>query len=732
MTERASFASVAFVAALVILASPGDTAGQEGAPLFLVDSETQIGSVGFAFPEGRTLDPGDLRRQISLEGPGPLFNIRSVLGKLPLIPSPSRARFDPPSLLRDVIRLERYYRDQGFPDVSVSYEVILDDEANRVDVGYVVTEGPPLLLDSILVEDPDGRRMEDVLVEELRPSWRAFVAEQAAERGTRLSSGTRARFQDRISAWLRDRGYPHASSTSTMEALDEAENGTSARLRVTVESGPRMRVGALRVEGNRRLAENVLLREVPLQEGDWFSRARLAEGQSELFGLDMVRVAVVGTAPDSVRDEDTSDERVAVRIRVTEGSLHLLSSRLGWGSGSGISGDVSWSHRDFLGGARTLEIATEARTGYLAPEATATRRYGVSASLRQPWLGDRRVEGVLRPFVEYRDDLRDESVQWGTELSALYRRGTRRSVTLRYSLTARRVIEAKAGAVVGQDFNFLDVLTSVDTLDLDRRTSRFSAIGQWSRAPQGGEGPHHDWNVFSSAEVAGPPVLSTVEYGKLVGQVGGYLPLGRSLGVRARIGGGRVLPFGLSVPAPDGSDRLEVYIKLRDAVLTAGGSQDVRGWGTDLLGPKAPDFGFVDGSAAPTSRYLPLGGLARWSGSMQLETPLPLLGGAHGVHAFLDGGRVWTPDGRFLPTGGALLEDQLGTRARWGTGVGVSIGTPVGAVQLDVGYKLNPSALDVRDPRAVGQALLEGRPVTDVPVRPIQRWHLHLSLGGIS
>ena len=726
MTERRS-AILGLLTGLGLLVLPGLASGQEGAPLFLVNSGTEIGSVSLVFTEGRTLDRGPLRRQIALEGPGPLFGFRSMLGRLPLVPSPTRDRFDPPSLLRDVVRLERYFRDQGFPDVSVSYEVVLDEAANRVSIEYLVTEGPPLIADSIVVEGPEGRSMEDVVAAELRASWMDFETELSEQRGVRLSSGNRARMQDGIAGWLRDRGYPNASTTASLESRATADEVTPATLRVSVAPGTRMRVGSVRVEGNARLAENVLLREVPLQEGDWFSRARLSEGQSELFGLDMVRIAVIGTEPDSL-----ADDRVAVRIRVSEGSLHLLSSRLGWASSSGVSGDVSWSHRDFLGGARTLEISTQARTGYLAPEATAARRYGLSVSLRQPWLGDRRVEGVLRPFVEYRDDLRDESVEWGSEVSALYRRGARRSVTLRYALTSRRVIEAKAGAVVGQEFGFLDVLASVDTLDLDRRTSRLSATGQWSRAPQGGEGPQHDWNVFASAEVAGPPVLSTVEYGRLVGQVGGVLPLGGSVGVRARAGGGRVFPFGLSVPAADGSDRLEVYIKLRDAVLTGGGSQDVRGWGTDLLGPKAPDFGFIDGAAVPTTRYLPLGGLARWSGSLQLESRLPFFGGGHGVHAFIDGGRVWTPDGRFLPTDGALLDDQLGTRARWGTGVGVSLGTPVGAVQLDLGYKLNPSILDLRDAQAVGQALLEGRPVTEVPERPIQRWHLHLSLAGLS
>jgi outer membrane protein insertion porin family len=727
MTDRASVGLGVFALLSVLLVLPGNAAGQEGVPLFLVGPDTEVGSVGFAFPEGRTLDEGMLHRQLALRGSGPLFGVRSVLGDLPFIPSPSRDRFDPPSLLRDIVRLERHYRDQGFPDASVSYDVTLDTASNRVDIAYVVTEGSPLVLDTVVIADPEGRVMEDVLDADLDDSWAEFERTLATERGRRLSSGVRARFQDRISAWLRDRGYPYPTVSASVEPLEETDVATLARFQVTVEPGRRMRVGSVRVEGHRRLTEGVLLREVPLQEGDWFSRARLSEGQSELFGLDMVRIAVVGTAPDSA-----AGDRVDVRVRITEGSLHLLSSRVGWGSASGVSGDVSWSHRDFLGGARTLEISTQARTGYLAPEASTARRYGLSVSLRQPWLGDRRVEGVLRPFVEYRDDVRDESVQWGTELSALYRRGPRRNVTVRYSLTSRRVIDAGAGAIIGPDLDFFDLLLAVDTLDLDRRTSSLGAIGRWARTPQGDPGPHHDWSVFGSAEVAGPRGLSTVEYGKLVGQVGGYVPLGASMGLRARVGGGRVFPFGLSVPAPDGSDRLEVYFKLRDAVLTAGGSQDVRGWGTDLLGPKAPDFEFVDGEPVASSRYLPLGGLARWSGSLQLEMPLPFLGGGHGIHAFLDGGRVWTPDGRFIPEGGALLADQLGPRARWGTGVGVSIGTPVGAVQLDVGYKLNPSTFDLRDPRAVGQALVEGRPISEVPERPIQRWHLHLSLGGIS
>lgn len=714
------------LASLFFLASVPTPAASQ-APLFLVGPETEVASVDFRFDAGRSIESGVLEEQLALSGPGPFHGLRSALGVLPLVSSPSLERFDPPSLLRDVVRLKRFYRQEGFPDASVDYDVVLDTTKNAVAVTYVIAEGEPLVLDTVVVRQANGNAMEDVLPDELLTGWSALERMLAADRGQRLSSGLQARERDRVIDWLRDRGYPYPSGSVRIESADSMPEGRAMRLLLDVNPGERMRVGAITVEGNRRLANSVLLREVPLAEGDWFSRARLAEGQSELFGLNMVRIAVTNTERDESRED-----RVNVRLRITEGSLHLLSGRAGWGMGSGVSADVSWSHRDFLGGARTLEISTLARTGILAPEASAARRYGVSLSLRQPWLFDHRVEGVLRPFVEYRDDLRDESVQFGAETSALYQRGARRNVSLRYSLTTRRVIRAGAGAILGQDADFASLLAALDTLDLDRRTSSFAATGRWARASAVTPSPGIDWSVFGSAEVAGPAGLSTIEYGKLVGEGTVVLPVGAGISVRTRLGGGKVVPFGVSIPAPDGSDRLATYFKLRDAVLTAGGSQDVRGWGTDLLGPKAPDVVGIEGSTVPTARYVPLGGLARWTGSFQFEVPLPVLGRPHGLHAFVDAGRVWTPDGRFLPTEVPLVPDQLGDRVRVGTGIGVSLGTPVGPVQLDLGYKLNPSSLDIRDAMAVGRALLDGAPISDVPAERIRRWHLHLSIGGVS
>ncbi len=50
---------------------------------------------------------------------------------------------------------------------------------------------------------------------------------------------------------------------------------------------------------------------------------------------------------------------------------------------------------------------------------------------------------------------------------------------------------------------------------------------------------------------------------------------------------GRLFPFGKSVPLP-GDSPVFSLIRLRDETMTAGGTDDVRGWGSRLLGPKFP------------------------------------------------------------------------------------------------------------------------------------------------
>ena len=703
----------------LILAFPNPAPAQTP-PLFLVNSETGVASVVLDFPEGRSLDEGRLRNQILLQEPGMGTQLQGWVGFLPLVPSPSYPPFHPPDLLRDRIRLIRFYRDQGFPDVQVDYRVVLDTVPNRVDVTFEIREGRARTLDSVRVIRAGGGSLTTELPAELRERWPRLERRLRRHRGGRLSSSLRIRLEDEVSNWLRNRGYPFPSVSGEVQG-----SGTSATLILAVDPGRRMRVGERRVEGNDALSDQVLFREVALKPGDWFDGAALADGEREILELDMVRFA-------SARAVESSppDSTVDLRLRVEDGLPHLLTGQVGYTTRSGVSADGSWSHRNFRGGARVLQISATARTGLLDSEPLPARLYGLAVLLRQPHFFHRRLAGILRPFAEYRDDVRDRSVEGGFESALLLQRGPRRSVSLRYAITQRHVLDPRPGGAIGAGENLVDLLQGLDTLDLDRRTSSVGLTARWG---QGGGQRSWGWDARGTAEIAGPPELSTVEYGKLVLEASAGRLLLPWLRLDLRAGGGRVFPYGASVPSSGGENRLETYLKLRDATLTAGGPRDVRGWTPELLGPKIPDFRVVSGDRETlgAGHYIPLGGLARWTASVQLEVPFPFLGWPHGTHLFLDGGRIWTPDKRFLPTEEPLIPDQRGNDARFGAGVGVSFATPVGPLQVDLGYKLNPSLLDTRSPGAVARALDAGRDLATVEEESLARWHLHFSVGRV-
>src|SRR5690606_15105620 len=191
---------------------------------------------------------------------------------------------------------------------------------------------------------------------------------------------------------------------------------------------------------------------------------------------------------------------------------------------------------------------------------------------------------------------------------------------------------------------------------------------------------------------------------------------------------GRLFPYGKSIGG-DYIVGIQRALQLNDVLLRAGGTGSVRGWGNGLLGPKSMDLLFsadeeADTVAVSSNGYLPAGGLARASGSLEVRLPFPGLSERWGTHLFLDAGRVWSPDPRFRTVGLSGEEDWF-----FGTGGGFDVATVAGPIRFSVGYKLNPSPLDVRDPDDVLQAILDGRPIGSVESRLIRRFHFHVALG---
>ena len=688
------------------------------APLTLVNDSTTVESVDFAFPGGQTLLVPNLELQIATTAP-PGFVVRLVAratGGGDDGPHP----FDPITLAKDVVRLERYYQSSGFPRAEVASEVKLDTTDNAVAVTFVIEEGPPLRVGDLTFAGPGQSDVTAALAPDVREPWRRFTQRTDVRPGDRLDAFALVQLQSQTVGFLRNRGYAWADAGAE-QFVDST--GLSADVRVKVNVGPRVRIGRVTVEGDSSLAETVVTREVPIESGDLFDASALAEGQRQIFALGLFQVALVDVAPEAVRGDSVVD----VRVRVRRGPAWVANAFGGYFSDGGLTGRGSITNRNAFGGARQVALNLEARTGLggignRSVTGGPITDYRASVTFRQPYVFDRRLSYALQPSYRLRDDEIESSATLELTNTLLYTAGPLQTASL--SLGGRRrdlsrglgirLLDAGRFALPPGPFLPDSIEATTGGLGLDVVYGRLDNPLQ----------PTRGFVVRSSASVAGGDV--SFARARLTASL--TVPLRRRIGLVARATVGGIRPLG-----DTSLDGVGDYVLLRDQLFYAGGTNDVRGWATSRLGPKAfsvtppvqtpgviPDQSQVEN--ARDVNYVGVGGQAKASASLQLNLPLPL-GPQWGANVFVDAGQVWSPaaaaSAGLVRAGGApadsvladVLEDEGGIRV--GTGAGIQYLTPVGFVSFAIGVKVNPSYLDLRNAARVycGDSIYADEPV---------------------
>jgi outer membrane protein insertion porin family len=705
------------VLALVLLLA-GPPLGAQDA-LTGVGPKTQVKSIEFRFTGEQTLLERDLRPHIALTERGGMVGLRRLFGWIPLVPPVGDHPFKPIELQRDVVRLRNVYVLSGFLQVKVDYDVRYDAKEDLVDVAFLIEEGPPVQLRDVrfIARDSSPPAIDPVLEEE----WERFVREER-QVGGRFGEGERRGLAERTTRWLRNRGYPFGAAEA--DALVDTA-AYRADVVVRVQPGLRAKVRDIAVTGNETVPADNITRQLPLQPGDWYDAAELEEGRARLAQFPIVRLALLNVPRGSA-----DDSSVVVRVGVTENPPQQVGGEAGLVSTGGLTGQVEWRQRSFLHGLRTFTVAATAQTGVMALETPAEQRYRLALTFFQPYVGNRRLSFAGGPFAEYRDDLRDRSQAVGFEGTLVYATSPLRSISLGYALSHRKVF----------DYGFSDDLDPIEYLPLlgledsadvgslgtifDRSTLTLDA--SWGELDAFAN-PRRGYVLRPRASVT-LPGFNTSEYLLLDFGATGFYPLTERVGFTVRGNIGRIFPYGRSVDDALDESPFVSLLRLRDVTFSAGGSRDVRGWGSQLVGLKLPEVRVTEVAGeqvAFAERYTPVGGLSRLQASAEVQLPLPGFDEKWQTFAFLDGARIWTSDERFDPNAEELAQDRF----FMGTGVGIGYETLVGAVQVAVGYKLNPSALDVRDPDDVLQALSEGRPLGEVPTDSRRRFQLHFSIG---
>jgi len=640
-----------------------------------------------------------------------------------------RSELNESELPRDVARLQIWYQRRGFREVHVASETS-ERPDGAVDVRFEIAEGEPVLADSVAFTGADGTDVPGLL------------DDLPIEVGDRWSALTLDATRDTLVRRLRNRGYPYADVLR--QTIFPSEQPHRAHVTFEIAPGTRARYGDIAVSGNVHLSDSTIIKTLPFRSGDPYRIGQLADGQSRLFGLEMVTSATV--SPDLGSDPDSI---VPISVQVQEGDPYRVRAGSGYTTAECFNVEARWTSRNFMGGGRVLQvrgrlsnILTQQFQDLLCWQG-GEGEYGdltwvAAVDFTQPWIFSTRNAFNASLFTE-RQSVPDIFVRnaFGLQLALIRAVGPRTPLTLSYrpelsSLSAAEILLCTGLQVCTKED--IDILTSPQRLapvglNLTRDLSN-SLLN-----------PTSGYRLIVDLEHAADWTWSEFRYDRALVEGTWYSGINQTSVLATRVRGGWV-------GSPGGGNTAAEVIPPQKRFY-AGGANSVRGFGQSRLGPRvlvidpsdlvlADSLGgagcmvgeVVDLSCdAAGARGLdprPTGGTRVLEGNVEIRFAL-----AREFEAvtFTDFGQVWAPDQRVDLT---TLE--------FTPGVGFRYLSPIGPIRVDVGYNFRGSEpLDVLteriepDPNDPNGFLRTGEIVTLGP--PVDysgsesRFQLHISIG---
>ena len=481
---------------------------------------------------------------------------------------------------------------------------------HRVEIA--VDPGPPFRFGRVAL-GPRAPRTE--LPEGFRPG---AVAESGVV--TKAAEGA-------VSAW-REVGHAKARLASEEVVADHV----AARLDVALglEPGPRLRFGALKIEGERRMREARIRKIAGLTQGETFSETELRRAETRLR-----RTGIFASANLVEDDAITAPDLLGITAQLVEQKPRRFSLGAEIASLDGVSLTGSWLHRNLMGGGERL-LVEGAVTNIGSGESGVDYALGVSLD-RPATLTPDTTAGLLLNYSHLDEvDYYADTVEFGLNFSHIFSDTLTGKAGLTYSY--------QDGRDPGGNFNFRNLSLPLGLI-WDRRDDQTDAT----------RGFYIDATLkpFLGFGTTGSGVRATMD-------ARGYRSLGEAgrfvIAARAQAGGiwGPTL---LGTP--------------RDQLFFSGGGGTVRGQPYRSLGIAVTrDFG---------PEFL-IGGQFFAAGSLEVRAKVTE---RIGVVGFVDAGSVGLH---------GLFSGDAESHA--GAGLGLRYDTGIGPIRLDVAAPISGSTGD--------------------------------------
>ena len=594
----------------------------------------------------------------------------------------------PGLLASDSARLKGFYTDQGFPDAKVR-DTATNADTRWVDITFNITEGEPVIIDSLSVGGLQGLGLGGDLLSSLK-----------SRVGGRFSGAFVQSDIDSIETRLRNSGYPQGQVLK-----DDSVSILRHRARVDLKiiAGPKTRIGSIIVIDTAITGKGPVIREksvrqlLTFKEGDVYSERSLTQSQRQLYQLGTFYHAEVA---DTERHSLT-DTIANIKVLVVEDYMRQLNYRGGWGTQDCFQSGLQYSDKAFAHTINRLELnAQVSKIGWAKPTDWPGARDLCRASLINDEIASSRLNYTtsirLTQPASFGGRL-DRSFAAYSEVRGAYKAYSRTTL-IGGAASLSKVLAEQSGVnegfrrLIGQasynlEYGHTDAPPAVlcfifracqeaerDQLSKNRPLAVVSGVlsRDWRDhplVPTSGTLTRVEGRL--SSKVLGSD--KNLEFRKGVGDLTWYHPAIKSDVIAIRFRGG-IIGGG----AATGGARL---VPPQERLYT-GGETSVRGFGQNELGPLiyVVDTIKVDPLTNDTTfdtprRVIPTGGNAMMVWNFEYRIRGPFFGDRLQTILFADAGKVWTRG-----------VDEVAQPFKWTPGVAFRVFSPIGPIQFNIGY----------------------------------------------
>jgi translocation and assembly module TamA len=450
----------------------------------------------------------------------------------------------------------------------------------------------------------------------------------------------------RLLTALQERGYAFAKVDPPVAY--EAADAPALDLKFHVETGARVNIGEIRIQGLQRVHESLLRARLLLHTGDAYSPSAIERARNDLLKLGVFgQVSVeVGTAPDD-------SGGVPITFKIRERLRHAVTFNAAFSSDLGGSGGATWSDRNVFGNAEQLNLKADVIN--LGGSDTTGVGYDTKATYTIPDVGRRdqslqfTVGAIKQSLQAYDQTARTSSATLNRRFSAEWSGG------VGIATTDEHVIQ--------------DAVTRNYTLVALPLTIAFDSTHLISPLDDPSHGIRASMSVAPTVAIGHPNATFIISQIKAAT----YFDLSKFVGADP---GRTVLATRALAGLAQGAGEFSLP---PDQRFYGGGSGTIRGYRYQGVGPvfTVPvTTMIVDGKPVTVGgnpvivdgEPIPIGGTAITAGSLELRQRF---GANYGAAVFLDAGQV-----------SATLKGVPG-ETRIGAGAGVRYFTPIGPIRLD-------------------------------------------------